>query len=111
MTEPMPLQPDFTPRRYRMNALGDNPAYLAGHAQSCEGSGAPAHRKSESRRFPRMWMKWQTLAAAPLLERSPSRSDDIAPPCAMRIRIRSRMRVGLFADELARLSPAKSLPE
>jgi TolB-like protein/class 3 adenylate cyclase len=31
------LQPDFTLRRYRMNAMGDNPAYLAGRARSCEG--------------------------------------------------------------------------
>jgi TolB-like protein/class 3 adenylate cyclase len=31
------LQPDFTLRRYRMNALGDNPAYLAGRERSCEG--------------------------------------------------------------------------
>ena len=31
------LQPDFTLRRYRMNALGDNPAYLAGRDRSCEG--------------------------------------------------------------------------
>jgi hypothetical protein len=40
----MPLQPDFTPRRYRMNALGDNPAYLAGHAPELRGqrrAGAP----------------------------------------------------------------------
>jgi TolB-like protein len=31
------LQPDFTLRRYRMNALGHNPAYLAGRERSCEG--------------------------------------------------------------------------
>ncbi|SDS86184.1 adenylate/guanylate cyclase domain-containing protein [Bradyrhizobium canariense] len=31
------LQPDFTLRRYRMNALSDNPAYLAGRARSAEG--------------------------------------------------------------------------
>ncbi|HEY3793891.1 MAG TPA: adenylate/guanylate cyclase domain-containing protein [Bradyrhizobium sp.] len=31
------LQPDFTVRRYRINALGDNPAYLAGRERSCQG--------------------------------------------------------------------------
>ena len=31
------LQPDFTLRRYRMNALSDNPAYLAGRERSCQG--------------------------------------------------------------------------
>jgi TolB-like protein/class 3 adenylate cyclase len=31
------LQPDFTLRRYRENALSDNPAYLAGRKRSCEG--------------------------------------------------------------------------
>jgi tetratricopeptide (TPR) repeat protein len=31
------LQPDFTLRRYRENALSDNPAYLAGRERSCEG--------------------------------------------------------------------------
>jgi TolB-like protein len=31
------LQPDFTLRRYRMNALSDNPAYLAGRQRSFEG--------------------------------------------------------------------------
>jgi TolB-like protein len=31
------LQPDFTLRRYGMNALGDNPAYLAGRDRSCQG--------------------------------------------------------------------------
>jgi TolB-like protein/class 3 adenylate cyclase/Flp pilus assembly protein TadD len=31
------LQPDFTLRRYRDNALSDSPAYLAGRARSCEG--------------------------------------------------------------------------
>jgi tetratricopeptide (TPR) repeat protein len=31
------LQPDFTVRRYRENALSDNPAYLAGRERSCEG--------------------------------------------------------------------------
>ena len=31
------LQPDFTLRRYRMNALSDNPAYLAGRERSCRG--------------------------------------------------------------------------
>lgn len=31
------LQPDFTLRRYRDNALSDNPAYLAGRERSCEG--------------------------------------------------------------------------
>ena len=29
------LQPDFTLRRYRMNALSDNPAYLAGREDWC----------------------------------------------------------------------------
>ncbi len=31
------LQPDFTLRRYRENALSDNPVYLAGRERSCEG--------------------------------------------------------------------------
>jgi TolB-like protein len=31
------LQPGFTLRRYRMNALSDNPAYLAGRERSCKG--------------------------------------------------------------------------
>ena len=31
------LQPDFTLRRYRINALSDNPAYLAGRERSCRG--------------------------------------------------------------------------
>jgi TolB-like protein/tetratricopeptide (TPR) repeat protein len=31
------LQPDFTLHRYRMNALCDSPAYLAGRDRSCEG--------------------------------------------------------------------------
>jgi tetratricopeptide (TPR) repeat protein len=31
------LQPDFTLRRYRENALSDSPAYLAGRKRSCEG--------------------------------------------------------------------------
>jgi TolB-like protein/class 3 adenylate cyclase len=31
------LQPDFTLHRYRMNALSDNPAYLAGRERSCRG--------------------------------------------------------------------------
>ena len=31
------LQPDFRLRRYRDNALSDNPAYLAGRERSCEG--------------------------------------------------------------------------
>jgi TolB-like protein len=31
------LQPDFTLRRYRENALSDSPAYLAGRDRSCEG--------------------------------------------------------------------------
>jgi TolB-like protein len=31
------LQPDFTLRRYRLNALSDNPAYLAGRERSCHG--------------------------------------------------------------------------
>jgi TolB-like protein len=31
------LQPDFILRRYRMNALSDNPAYLAGRERSCHG--------------------------------------------------------------------------
>ena len=31
------LQPDFTLRRYRENALSDNPAYLAGRKRSGEG--------------------------------------------------------------------------
>ena len=31
------LQPDFTLRRYRMNALSDNPAYLAGRERSAQG--------------------------------------------------------------------------
>src|SRR5229473_6429872 len=31
------LQPDFTLRRYRENALCNNPAYLAGRERSCEG--------------------------------------------------------------------------
>jgi TolB-like protein/class 3 adenylate cyclase len=31
------LQPGFTLRRYRENALSDNPAYLAGRERSCEG--------------------------------------------------------------------------
>lgn len=31
------LQPDFTLRRYAMNALGDNPAYLDGRDRSCQG--------------------------------------------------------------------------
>jgi tetratricopeptide (TPR) repeat protein len=31
------LQPDFTLRRYRMNALSDNPAYLAGRERSAHG--------------------------------------------------------------------------
>jgi hypothetical protein len=31
------LQPDFTLRRYGMNALGDDPAYLAGRDRSCQG--------------------------------------------------------------------------
>ena len=31
------LQPDFTLRRYRENALCDNAVYLAGRARSCEG--------------------------------------------------------------------------
>jgi TolB-like protein/class 3 adenylate cyclase len=31
------LQPDFTVRRYRINALSDNPAYLAGRERSCQG--------------------------------------------------------------------------
>ena len=31
------LQPDFTLRRYRENALSDSPAYLAGRERSCEG--------------------------------------------------------------------------
>jgi TolB-like protein/class 3 adenylate cyclase/Flp pilus assembly protein TadD len=31
------LQPDFTVRRYRENALSDSPAYLAGRERSCEG--------------------------------------------------------------------------
>ena len=31
------LQPDFTLRRYRENALSDNPAYLAGRERGCEG--------------------------------------------------------------------------
>jgi tetratricopeptide (TPR) repeat protein len=31
------LQPGFTLRRYRENALSDNPAYLAGRQRSCEG--------------------------------------------------------------------------
>jgi tetratricopeptide (TPR) repeat protein len=31
------LQPDFTLRRYRENALSDNSAYLAGRGRSCEG--------------------------------------------------------------------------
>jgi TolB-like protein len=31
------LQPDFTLLRYRMNALSDNPAYLAGRERSCKG--------------------------------------------------------------------------
>jgi TolB-like protein/class 3 adenylate cyclase len=31
------LQPDFTLRRYRDNALSDSPAYLAGRERSCEG--------------------------------------------------------------------------
>jgi TolB-like protein/class 3 adenylate cyclase/Tfp pilus assembly protein PilF len=31
------LQPDFTLRRYRTNALSDNPAYLAGRERSCRG--------------------------------------------------------------------------
>jgi TolB-like protein len=33
------LQPDFTLRRYRMNALSDNPAYLAGRERSAHGMG------------------------------------------------------------------------
>jgi TolB-like protein/Tfp pilus assembly protein PilF len=31
------LQPDFTLLRYRINALSDNPAYLAGRERSCKG--------------------------------------------------------------------------
>lgn len=31
------LQPGFTLRRYRENAMSDNPAYLAGRERSCEG--------------------------------------------------------------------------
>jgi tetratricopeptide (TPR) repeat protein len=31
------LQPGFTLRRYRMNALSNNPAYLGGRERSCEG--------------------------------------------------------------------------
>jgi TolB-like protein/class 3 adenylate cyclase len=31
------LQPGFTLRRYRMNALSENPAYLAGRERSCRG--------------------------------------------------------------------------
>src|ERR1700694_254057 len=31
------LQPGFTLRRYRENALSDNPAHLAGRERSCEG--------------------------------------------------------------------------
>jgi tetratricopeptide (TPR) repeat protein len=31
------LDPGFNLRRYRMNALGDNPVYLAGRERSCEG--------------------------------------------------------------------------
>jgi len=31
------LQPNFTLRRYRENALSDSPAYLAGRERSCEG--------------------------------------------------------------------------
>jgi len=31
------LQPGFTLRRYRENALCNNPAYLAGRERSCEG--------------------------------------------------------------------------
>ena len=31
------LQPDFTLRRYRENALSDSPAYLAGRERSCKG--------------------------------------------------------------------------
>jgi TolB-like protein/class 3 adenylate cyclase/Tfp pilus assembly protein PilF len=33
------LQPGFTLRRYRENALSDSPAYLAGRERSCEGMG------------------------------------------------------------------------
>ena len=31
------LQPDFTLRRYRENALSDSPAYLGGRERSCQG--------------------------------------------------------------------------
>jgi hypothetical protein len=31
------LDPSFNLRRYRVNALSDNPVYLAGRQRSCEG--------------------------------------------------------------------------
>ena len=31
------LDPGFNLRRYRVNALSDNPVYLAGRSRSCEG--------------------------------------------------------------------------
>jgi hypothetical protein len=59
----------------------------------------------------RIWMKSQPLLGAPTPVKSQSRVDDIAESTAMGIRIRSWIRVGLFADEFARLLPAKSLLE
>jgi hypothetical protein len=43
-----------------------------------------------------------------ILRHRGSRSDDIARPNATGIRFKSWMRVGLFADELARLSPVEN---
>src|ERR1700760_345794 len=55
-----------------------------------------------------MWMKRQRLVMSRMLTKWRSRTGELERLLETRKRIRSRMRVGLFADEVARLLPIKN---